>query len=67
MKVYRVQYQNYDKWVCVWFANKAEAKKFIKELTGTGYVPLLEPESRVIPTDKKGLVQWLNWHGGNRP
>jgi len=63
MKIYRVQYQDYDSWVNEWFATKAEAKKFIKELIGTGGdddVFALEPELRVIPTDKKGLVRWLN-------
>ena len=71
MKVYRVKYQDSEGWVYEWFATKAEAKKFMKEVRdarGDDALPESEPELRVIPTDKKGLVRWLNiWHGGAKP
>jgi len=73
MKVYRVQYQVDGGWAYEWFTTKAEAKQAIKEIknerkddeiNGDGLLDS-EPELRVIPTDKKGLVQWLNnWHKG---
>jgi len=75
MKVYRVHYQTDGGWVNEWFATKAEAKQAIKEIknerkddeiNGDGLLDS-EPELKVIPTDKKGLVRWLNlWHGGAR-
>jgi len=68
MKVYRVQYLIDDGWAYEWFTTKAEAKQAIKEIKderGEDALFESEPELRVIPTDKKGLVQWLNnWHKG---
>ena len=70
MKVYRVQYQNNDGCAYEWYATKAEAKRAIKEIKdewGDDALFESEPELRVIPTDKKGLVRWLNlWHKGAR-
>jgi len=70
MKVYRVHHQTSGGWVNEWFATKAEAKQAIKEIKNEINGDILldsEPELRVIPTDKKGLVRWLNlWHGGDR-
>ena len=68
MKVYRVQYQIDDGWAYEWYATKAEAKQAIKRIKdeeGGDALFESEPELRVIPTDKKGLVRWLNaWHKG---
>jgi len=68
MKVYRVRYLIDSGLAHEWFATKAEAKQAIKEIKderGDDALFESEPELRVIPTDKKGLVQWLNlWHRG---
>lgn len=70
MKVYRVQYLVDGEWVYEWFATKAKAKEFMKEVRDArGDDALFESEPKLhdIPTDKKGLVRWLNiWHGGAR-
>ena len=69
MKVYRVQYWEDGCQINEWFTTKAEAEKFIeKEKLEFLREVNDEPELRVIPTDKKGLVRWLNlWHAGDRP
>lgn len=67
MKVYRVRYQFESGWANEWFATKAEAKQATKEIKDEkGDEAVVGPELIDIPTDKKGLVRWLNlWHGGD--
>ena len=71
MKVYKVEWRRGDGIVFEWFTTKAEAKQVIREVKdarGDDALFKSEPELRVIPTDKKGLVRWLNiWHGGAKP
>ena len=71
MKVYKVEWRRGDGVVFEWFATKAEAKQAIREIKdakGEDAEVFDEPSLYDIPTDKKGLVRWLNlWHGGELP
>lgn len=66
MKLYRIEYGVTDEanrdLVCVqWAGTQAEAKKIERELMdGDAYD--IDCETIDVPTDKPGLLEWLNQH-----
>jgi len=66
MLVYRMEFSDPDSGSLVeWHAAKADAGRRLKYLQEQRGCCATGPEgvSRVhIPTDKVGLIRWLNWH-----
>lgn len=48
-----------------WVGSQAEASQKRKTLVSSGFKRAeIETEEVEVPTDKKGLLAWLNAHGG---
>lgn len=70
MIVYRVDYHYYGRRIATWFSNKLQAHKFQLKLKREMEKQDPEDEREIsmvydiekyeIPTDKKGLITWLN-------
>jgi hypothetical protein len=67
MRLYRITIHDPD-WGLVfeWHRNKADAQRRMKELNGerAEHMPECDLEAMTVPTDKDGLVAFLNVHAG---
>lgn len=64
MKLHKLTYDDRDHGLCLeWFTRVSDAYLRIKELQGElGYTPNHTITPMEIPTDKNGLMNWLNEH-----
>lgn len=64
MKVYRVMIYDRDEGMTLtWFGNKRVAEKVLRDAQAERDEPAVGPEGVEevnIPTDKEGLLRWLN-------
>lgn len=62
MKLYKLAYDDRDNGLCLaWFIREDDAYKRVRELIGElGYTPSFAITPIEIPTDKIGLMNWLN-------
>lgn len=60
MKIYEVNWYFESHLQHAWFASKAEADKQVKEIRSQKCYGTPEVRIHDVPTDKKGLLRWLN-------
>lgn len=64
MKVYRANISYMDGVMVLWGANKRKLQQHAASVCEQVEGTLLSLDARDIPTDRKGLVDWLNSHLG---